>query len=745
MPRSVLLISFALLLATAAACDGTGGPLVDSESHFLTTCGSDSDCDAGLACYCGVCSLPCSDELACTDFDSPSACIPADQLADAEVCGPELPALDGICLSTCVADDDCSELAPGTRCFDGSCIASIPAGDPMPDVGRDVGVDTPEDTRTDTSDAQLDVEPADAADAEVTDTADAGDDVIRQVLSDELVMELRIESEWETGRTYACQLVNVSETVYVRDIVLDVDAVAELTGVWGLADGSVAGQYVPEDYQEEIAPGAFAELGFNIESLEVPVFSLSSASTGGVLTELLAVPVADSGALDLGADWTAEDLRAIEDDVSYYDANLPANLGYAAGESCTLAPLAALQANPTQALIGRPTPGTTVRVNETDVMVRVPDELTAMTLVFARDHYGIEPHALLALGVKKSFFGATDTANDDSSLIAGFGEEFDLDSADVTPNGDTGYYTPTPDGPFQLDRGTFATLLSVFPARLHAGSACGDDLTPEESAFCDALYTSGDAPRLLIVDETPLIDAALEDLMQEFRESRLGSAMPATELAILDLHMRRTVLRGIVDIGFADAYDGYVDAEAASRFELAAVLDAQTRGISCCSGYDLCTEGLDPFAECDLTGGIGESDKAETEAVCRALNDALAVPSAHDFQMSRDLVETFVARLAEFYTITPLPDLEPTFDPAVWTARVGEAYDVLLEEYRVELGDSLHETLSFRYHWRTLLAVLRAYLPGPEALMGPVVEQLLARPGGIAGEATTREWAAPAE
>lgn len=76
-----------ILAATCFACEPPApGPQGDSHTNWLRTCEVDQDCGA-LACICGVCTLSCSDEAACSTIGGAS-CLPAGESPGVARCNP---------------------------------------------------------------------------------------------------------------------------------------------------------------------------------------------------------------------------------------------------------------------------------------------------------------------------------------------------------------------------------------------------------------------------------------------------------------------------------------------------------------------------------------------------------------------------------------------------------------------------------------------------------------------------------
>lgn len=107
-------------LQGASGCGRAESPQLDSETHWLTTCSSDSDCAAGQ-CECGVCTEACTTSADCAGLGVAGVeCVPLSG-ACASGAGGE-PASDGaVCLLSCSDDADCAGLGAGARCQSERC------------------------------------------------------------------------------------------------------------------------------------------------------------------------------------------------------------------------------------------------------------------------------------------------------------------------------------------------------------------------------------------------------------------------------------------------------------------------------------------------------------------------------------------------------------------------------------------------------------------------------------------------
>ncbi len=159
--------SLAALIALAlSGClsDGKRDGTVDSETHFLVTCDSDSACVQGRECICGVCSVPCGSTDACEAISGLGSCVDA---VDVSGCG-EGPAVT-LCLALC--DDDAACGSDGLACVDGLCINANPEP-PTADVVDDTTVaDTAPTDTTQPDTAEADTTPADGVEADTGPTA----------------------------------------------------------------------------------------------------------------------------------------------------------------------------------------------------------------------------------------------------------------------------------------------------------------------------------------------------------------------------------------------------------------------------------------------------------------------------------------------------------------------------------------------------------------------------------------------
>ena len=110
----------------ALACNETQvsptGPSVGSETHWLSACQVDADCEGEGSCRCGVCTTVCENDAGCAG----GACVTPAEMGGEDVCGA-VTADTRLCAATCDADTACPDTL---TCVDAVCAA------PSPVVGR---------------------------------------------------------------------------------------------------------------------------------------------------------------------------------------------------------------------------------------------------------------------------------------------------------------------------------------------------------------------------------------------------------------------------------------------------------------------------------------------------------------------------------------------------------------------------------------------------------------------------------
>jgi hypothetical protein len=99
----------------------SGAPSVSTggETHFLRICDPmGAPCEGPLNCQCGVCTVTCVDDSACSIYPG-SSCTEAIEIG----CGNEQPA--SVCDASCAEDGDCTAVSSAHRCVGGACRLGV--------------------------------------------------------------------------------------------------------------------------------------------------------------------------------------------------------------------------------------------------------------------------------------------------------------------------------------------------------------------------------------------------------------------------------------------------------------------------------------------------------------------------------------------------------------------------------------------------------------------------------------------
>lgn len=98
-----------------AACGGaSSGGSSNSETHFLGLC-SANDCEDGLSCICGVCTVTCDPAASCGALNPNAICA----APSSSSCGDDTQ--PSVCDVDCDDNRDCASLGPDFRCGEGVC------------------------------------------------------------------------------------------------------------------------------------------------------------------------------------------------------------------------------------------------------------------------------------------------------------------------------------------------------------------------------------------------------------------------------------------------------------------------------------------------------------------------------------------------------------------------------------------------------------------------------------------------
>lgn len=112
---------FASLLAglvLVLACQANNPIETGGETHFLKTCSGEADDCGGLSCMCGVCTVLCDDNTACSNFADAVCVSPGEHGTCSSV--------ERRCDVECHNDDDCASVSPFHVCDDGTCRTQSP-------------------------------------------------------------------------------------------------------------------------------------------------------------------------------------------------------------------------------------------------------------------------------------------------------------------------------------------------------------------------------------------------------------------------------------------------------------------------------------------------------------------------------------------------------------------------------------------------------------------------------------------
>lgn len=122
MNRVGLLALLALSSLGGVACSGSRVPQSEGETHWLSACSDDDDCDRDHVCVCGVCTVECEGDRACRG-DVPARCIETGSPGLETSCSGRNPErFDAICLPDCDEDEGCGR---GQSCLQGACVAEV--------------------------------------------------------------------------------------------------------------------------------------------------------------------------------------------------------------------------------------------------------------------------------------------------------------------------------------------------------------------------------------------------------------------------------------------------------------------------------------------------------------------------------------------------------------------------------------------------------------------------------------------
>eukprot|EP00727_Mastigamoeba_balamuthi_P013855 m51a1_g9092 putative chitinase (636) ;mRNA; f:58099-60177 len=382
---------------------------------------------------------------------------------------------------------------------------------------------------------------------------------------------------------------------------------------------------------------------------------------------------------------------------------------------CAFHPGQRYDANPTQLWIGRPTATTSISYTP-GVTLRLPDKWFGMFLGYAMDHYGLNPGALMGLGAKESFAGVAykDDAEQSLFLVSDPAQSYDCFAA-----GHRGLCSDAnKDGPFQVEAGGvpgraggMSSDVSVFAQRFWTGDAATPKAQRRPSFTTDNEIMA------------PASFRALHD-------SYTLDFHRAVVLTALDFHFRHNLLMQFTGTNFLQALEKRAsDRQARDSLEFAAAMYTYNRGVFDKKIPEMlgnCGPTQDPAKECQLNGFGGHT--VDIRAACLLVDQAPA-NEVYDYDISWPDVQAFLAKLEGTYPYESVDGLYGRIDWDAVRSDAREAFDAIAR-HRSAKTPGKSSVVSFRYDWRTLLAVVRMRLPPRETLVGPSAQSYVKFWGG---------------
>lgn len=603
-----------------------------------------------------------------------------------------------------------------------------------------------------------------------------------QILSPELTLELKVNL-WDvnnpsSGASILATLKNTSTSISYSQVQIRVDAPLSIWSMELVSQTNTETIVKLPSYQALLAAGATYDFGFSISPYHIPNFSLISFTRGtsdgggnnggldaGINSSIFVSPFLPISSLNFDSHWTdfqrAQQISSLMNQNSFYDENYFSTLVRSqhllSDRACTVRIPSYLQNMQTQMLIGRPSMNQNISVSNTPINLRLVDKYFALFLVYAQDQYGFNPHMLMGLGAKESFFGAVASENDNSYFIVDGLNDYFNGYGNLALE-QKGYFRDgNKDGPFQMETPTFAGKISAFPQRFDFLSTCASSLTAEACRYLPRdmhvaivamlgnsdLYEWGELQYgLLITNDSFLLNPFFGNLLmgdlnnrlmtnpnpdlEGYHDKQVLDFYKATVITALDLHYREAFMFGLSNFGrpsgsdatsgpsFREVYDLRNSQDDKDRLELAALMWSYNRGLF--TGMDL-SHCSDPIQQCGLDG-FGQHT-TNIQNACQFLNSALDQNNIYDFQISSVDVSWFIHKLRETYPFQEVHGLQGPLDWNLIELKSQNAFLLFLSNYRLHLNNPSQNTISFRYHWRSLLAVIRSYLPPSENPMGP--------------------------
>lgn len=118
------LVCFGAVVLLLAGCSKTIDPTTGSNSNWLKSCSTTSDCGEDLGCFCGTCSSKCTQKSDCRSYGASAVCQRAAETSVAAGClKAETLEPPAICLLPCRQEVDCEGVSKATLgCLAYSCV-----------------------------------------------------------------------------------------------------------------------------------------------------------------------------------------------------------------------------------------------------------------------------------------------------------------------------------------------------------------------------------------------------------------------------------------------------------------------------------------------------------------------------------------------------------------------------------------------------------------------------------------------
>jgi hypothetical protein len=121
-------ITAGLALIALGCAKSTESSDIGTNTNWMRTCDTSSDCEGNDACLCGVCTRACSESAECSTVHAATSC----EVLSETACGAQS-AVSSACLQGCDSNGNCTSLEDG-RCIAGLCVAEPPTEAPMNDA-----------------------------------------------------------------------------------------------------------------------------------------------------------------------------------------------------------------------------------------------------------------------------------------------------------------------------------------------------------------------------------------------------------------------------------------------------------------------------------------------------------------------------------------------------------------------------------------------------------------------------------